>query len=51
MLRRQYTTFGKESLSSIIEERMSLSTTELPERVSPAYVVAIVSDFLSDYCK
>ena len=50
-LRRQYTTFGKESLSSIIEERMSLSTTKLPERVSPAYVVAIVSDFLSDYCK
>jgi len=50
-LRRHFTTFGKESLSTLIEDRMSMSTTTLPERVSSAYVVAIVTDFLSDYCK
>jgi hypothetical protein len=50
-LRRHYTTFGKESLSETIEEKMSTSKTQLPERVSGSYVVAIVSDFLNDFCK
>jgi hypothetical protein len=50
-LRRDFTTFGKESLSATIEQKMSTSTVKLPERVSSAYIVAVVADFLTDYCK
>ena len=50
-LRRHYTTFGKESLGETIEEKIGGSRTKLPERVSGSYVVAIVSDFLNDFCK
>ena len=50
-LRRHYTTFGKESLGETIEEKIAGSRTKLPERVSGSYVVAIVSDFLNDFCK
>ena len=50
-LRRHFTTFGKESLGENIMDKISRSKIKLPERVSPSYVVAIVSDFLGDYCK
>ena len=50
-LRRHFTTLGKESLGESILDKMSTSRIKLPERVSPSYVVAIVTDFLGDYCK
>jgi hypothetical protein len=50
-LRRHLTAFGKDSLADTIQEKMSMSTMKLPDRVSGVYVTTMVTDFLTDFCK
>ena len=51
-LKRHYTVHGKESLNTVLNEKMTSSkSVTLPKGVTPKYVATMVSDFVMDYCK
>ncbi len=50
-LKRHYSVYGKESLSTILTEKLNSADITLPKGVTANYVVTMVSDYVKDLCR